>query len=74
MAALAKIDAETRMDALRQAFNWTDVAEELVAEATDEGRVAPVGLREDGAVVYEKDGEVPGTDTIVEPYPTEAGA
>jgi 8-oxo-dGTP pyrophosphatase MutT (NUDIX family) len=74
MRALASIDAEVRMDALRKQFNWVDVAEDLMAEAEDEGRVAPVGLREDGAVVYEKDGVIPGTDEITEDYPTEAGA
>jgi 8-oxo-dGTP pyrophosphatase MutT (NUDIX family) len=72
MAALAKIDAEVRFEALREKFNWTDVAESLVSEATDEGRVAPVGLRDDGAVVYELDGETPGTDTIVAPMPGES--
>lgn len=76
MQALARIDAEARFEAARAqwtAFNWTDIAEGLVSEAQESGRVEPVGLREDGAVVYEIDGEVPGTDTIVEPYPTEAG-
>lgn len=67
MQALARAHAEARMEALRDEFNWTDVAEELVTEAEDEGRVVPVGVRDDGAVVYEKDGEVPGTDTIVAP-------
>jgi len=71
MQALARIDAEVRMDALREQFNWTDIAEELVTEAQEDGRVEPVGLREDGAVVYEMDGEIPGTDTIVEPYPSD---
>ena len=54
---------------MKEQFNWTDVAEELVAEAEDEGRVEPVGVRDDGAIVYEKDGEVPGTDTIAAPMP-----
>lgn len=69
IAALAKVDAEVRMNRLREQFNWTDVAEQVVNEAIDEGRVEPVGLREDGAIVYEIDGEVPGTDTIAEPMP-----
>jgi hypothetical protein len=69
MQVLARVHAEARMDALRREFNWSDVAEELVAEAEAEGRVEPVGLRDDGAIVYEKDGEVPGTDTIAEPMP-----
>lgn len=69
IAALAKIDAETRMDSLREKFNWVDVAEDLMAEAQDEGRVNPVGLREDGAIVYEKDGEIPGTDIITDLMP-----
>lgn len=69
MQALAKADAEVRFEAMKKAFNWTDVAENLMDEAQEEGRVAPVGLREDGAVVYEQDGEVPGTDTVVAPMP-----
>jgi 8-oxo-dGTP pyrophosphatase MutT (NUDIX family) len=69
MQALARADAEARFEAMKEQFNWTDVAEELVAEAEDEGRVEPVGVRDDGAIVYEKDGEVPGTDTIAAPMP-----
>lgn len=72
MQALRAIDAEVRMSALRAKFNWVDTADTLMAEAEEEGRVVPVGLREDGAIVYEIDGERLGGEAIVAPMPEEA--